>query len=299
MPRSTAMSSPAPGYLAGDQAARRRALDPASSFLVQAPAGSGKTELLIQRFLALLALVEAPEAVVAITFTRKAAGEMQDRILGDAGPRRSRPNAGKAARDRLPLARPARARTGPPPRVGPADHPARLRIQTIDSLLRGITRQMPWLARLGAPARDCRRRRASLRGSRPPHARPGGRGRAVARGPGTRAPAPGQQCAASGGADRHMLRFRDQWLPLAARRRRAPRRSRARHGERRFKDGLPAPRRCSPSDAREALLPLAPLRRREPGRAATRWRACAALNGLAAPRHADQHRLDRDRRTCS
>jgi ATP-dependent exoDNAse (exonuclease V) beta subunit len=64
-----------------DQADRDRALDPRASFHLTAPAGSGKTAVLLARFLKLLAQVSDPREVLVLTFTRKAAGEFRERAM--------------------------------------------------------------------------------------------------------------------------------------------------------------------------------------------------------------------------
>ena len=64
-----------------DQAIRDQALGPGESFHLEAPAGSGKTSVLLARFLTLLARVDTPEEMLALTFTRKAAGELRARVM--------------------------------------------------------------------------------------------------------------------------------------------------------------------------------------------------------------------------
>ncbi|HEY0295139.1 MAG TPA: UvrD-helicase domain-containing protein [Bordetella sp.] len=131
-----------------DLAARLRALDPAASFLVQAPAGSGKTELLTDRILALLATVARPEEIVAITFTRKAASEMHARVLGKLREAQGPAPESEHGRRSWALARAALARDA---ELGwqLLHHPARLAIRTIDSFCASLVRSMPWLSELG------------------------------------------------------------------------------------------------------------------------------------------------------
>src|SRR5258708_13060789 len=74
-----------------DEAARRRAIEADGSVLVQAPAGSGKTTLLVQRYLRLLALADAPERILALTFTRRAAAEIREHVLLPLRPPRPDP----------------------------------------------------------------------------------------------------------------------------------------------------------------------------------------------------------------
>jgi ATP-dependent helicase/nuclease subunit A len=132
-----------------DSRSRQQALAH-DSFIVEAPAGAGKTELLTQRFLKLLETVEAPEEIIAITFTNKAASEMKSRIM-----------------DSLQLAAngvlPQQAHKQITFNLGKAvlarsealewlllDTPSRLRIYTIDSLNANLARQMPLLSRFGS-----------------------------------------------------------------------------------------------------------------------------------------------------
>ena len=136
--------------LAPDFSEREQALDASRSFIVQAPAGSGKTELLIQRFLVLLSTVQRPEEITAITFTRKAAAEMRRRVIA----------ALAAARNPDPPSEPHEASTWGHARKALEqdeklgwklqESASRLRIQTIDSLSASLTRQMPVLSRFGA-----------------------------------------------------------------------------------------------------------------------------------------------------
>jgi ATP-dependent helicase/nuclease subunit A len=123
-----------------DARAREEALDPGRSFIVQAPAGSGKTTVLTQRYLRLLTTVEEPEQVLAITFTRKAAGEMRERVqaaLEGGGPVRSDADART-----LELAAAVRAHAAARG-WGLEDSTARLRIQTIDAFNAYLANAMP------------------------------------------------------------------------------------------------------------------------------------------------------------
>lgn len=129
-----------------DSAARAAATDPRRSILLQAPAGSGKTTVLIQRMLRLLAEVDAPEQVLAITFTRKAAGEMRARILAALQPS-SAPRDALEAQTQA-LAREVLERSA---RLGwqLERQPGRLRIQTLDALCQRLAASLPVAARLG------------------------------------------------------------------------------------------------------------------------------------------------------
>jgi len=134
-----------------DAGTRTRVLDPTQSFIVQAPAGSGKTELLMQRYLNLLAQedIAEPEAVLAITFTKKAATEMRNRVLqaleevGESEPAEEHKKVTRA------IATSVMQRDG---RLGwnILTNPSRLRIRTVDSFCDSVARQAPLASNFGS-----------------------------------------------------------------------------------------------------------------------------------------------------
>lgn len=134
-----------------DREQRKLALDPHRSFIIQAPAGSGKTELLIQRFLTLLIEVKHPEEILAITFTKKAANEMKNRVVAalesaSQYEQHSSPHKKQTAL----LAKQVLERDQ---QFGwhLLENSNQLRIQTIDSFCSFLTRQLPIEAQFGAP----------------------------------------------------------------------------------------------------------------------------------------------------
>jgi ATP-dependent helicase/nuclease subunit A len=133
-----------------DQLQRQRALDPGRSILVQAPAGSGKTDLLTRRFLRLLAEVDEPGQVVAITFTIAAAAEMRHRILAELE-KAAANDLPPSASDEFSMDALARRALGHSQARGwkLLDLPAQLRISTIDSFCRDLALQQPLLSGLG------------------------------------------------------------------------------------------------------------------------------------------------------
>jgi ATP-dependent exoDNAse (exonuclease V) beta subunit len=143
--RNTSVPNPHVDPAEADELARERAIDPGVSVLLQAPAGSGKTSVLTQRLLRLLAVVDEPEEILAITFTRRAAAEMRARVLrvlrGEIGegPQRERLRALATAALQRSQARGWRL----------AQDPGRLRIQTIDSFNFRLASQLPVTARAG------------------------------------------------------------------------------------------------------------------------------------------------------
>src|SRR3989338_4951377 len=140
-----------------DTEARRYALNPSHSFIVEAPAGSGKTEISTQRYLVLLSQAKAPEEIVAITFTRKASAEMRARILEalefsqtpEPVKNHYRHTTWSLAKQVLEQDKKLQWHI--------TSNPNRLRILTIDSLSAFLCRRTQMLSRLGGADRKSTR----------------------------------------------------------------------------------------------------------------------------------------------
>jgi ATP-dependent helicase/nuclease subunit A len=110
---------------ARDRAGRERAVDPRFNVVLEASAGTGKTRVLVDRYVNLLRAGVDPSEILALTFTRKAAAEMHERVvltLRDA-----------AGRGDIPLARWRELR----------DRTADLAISTIDAFCLSLLREFP------------------------------------------------------------------------------------------------------------------------------------------------------------
>ena len=129
-PSHTTSAEPGPETVesridARDRAGRERAVDPRFNVALEASAGTGKTRILVNRYVNLLKAGVDPGEILALTFTRKAAAEMRARIvatLRDA-----------AARGEFPRERWRQLR----------DRTADVTISTIDAFCLSLLREFP------------------------------------------------------------------------------------------------------------------------------------------------------------
>ena len=130
------------------ESSQRRASDPAQSVWLLANAGAGKTSVLIDRVARLLLWGTRPEKILCLTFTKAAAGEMQNRLFARLGEwsvlpddalsaalARLDPDRGLAGQADLSAARRLFAEA--------IDAPGGLKIQTIHSFCAGLLRRFP------------------------------------------------------------------------------------------------------------------------------------------------------------
>lgn len=134
-----------------DRKIREQAINPRRSYIIQAPAGSGKTELLIQRFLRLLTVAKLPEEIIAITFTRKAAAEMRNRIVKALEKAQYQPKPTDHHKVLTWMLAKSVIERNQQHRWQLEINSNRLRIFTIDALIHHIASQMPILTGFGAP----------------------------------------------------------------------------------------------------------------------------------------------------
>ena len=133
-----------------DQKQRDQALNIHESFIVQAPAGSGKTELLTQRYLSLLGDTLQPESILAMTFTNKAADELKHRVLQYLKDASLAPPVEPHKHKTFELANRALVQSQ---KQGwdLLSNPSRIKISTIDSLASLIVAKYPTVERLIPP----------------------------------------------------------------------------------------------------------------------------------------------------
>jgi len=113
-----------------DQAARDFAIDPAHHVVIEASAGTGKTRVLVDRYVRLIEAGVDPRNILAMTFTRKAAAEMRDRILAAL---RAGAGTSKVLRERWSALK---------------DRAADIQISTIDAFCFSLLREFPLEARV-------------------------------------------------------------------------------------------------------------------------------------------------------